>query len=103
MVANRGRGGKKHKHPQPLEVKTKNIETQKAEDSKTHADQGAHEEDRQEEKEEDRGQGIENRAKMGPYKPKTITKPWVILNDPLLQVHRDHMENYAIICKFMGI
>ena len=40
---------------------------------------------------------------MGPCKPKTITKPRVILNDPTLQEHKDHMENYAIICKFMGI
>ena len=55
MVANRGRTGKKNKPPQPLEVKAKNTETQKAEGSKTHADQGAHKEDFQEEKEEDRG------------------------------------------------
>ena len=40
---------------------------------------------------------------MGPYKLKTITKPRVILNDPALQAHRDHMANYSIIYKFMGI
>lgn len=40
---------------------------------------------------------------MGPCKAKINTKPQVILNDPALQVHRDHMTNYAIICKFMGI
>ena len=103
MVASRGRAGNKNKPPQPLEVKTKNTETQKAKGRKTHADQGTHEEDHQEEKEEDRGQGTENRAKMGPCKPKTINKPRVILNDLALQAHKDHMENYAIICKFMGI
>ena len=103
VVANRGRGGNNNKPPQPLEVKTKNTETQKVEGSETHADQGAHEEDCREEKEEDRDQGSEKRAKMGLYKPKTITKPRGILNDPTLQAHRDHMANYAIICKFMGI
>ena len=25
------------------------------------------------------------------------------MNDPALQVHRDHMQTYAIICKFMGL
>lgn len=55
MVANRGRGGKKNKPTQPLEIKTKNTKTQKAEGIKTHADQGAHEEECQEEKEEDKG------------------------------------------------
>ena len=101
MVENRGRGGKKNKPPQPLEVKTQDTETQKAEGSKTNVDQGAHEEDYRGEKEEDKDQGSENRAKMGPCKAKTTTKPRVILNDPALLAHRDHMANYAIICKFM--
>lgn len=56
-----------------------------------------------EEKAEDKGQGTQNRTKMGHCKPKTNTKLRVILNDLALQEHRDHMENYAIICKFMGI
>jgi hypothetical protein len=29
--------------------------------------------------------------------------PRVILSDPALQAHRDHMTEHAIICKFMGI
>ena len=45
VVSNRGRAGNKIKPPQSLEVKTKNTETQKAEGSKTHAEQGTHEED----------------------------------------------------------
>jgi len=44
-VANRGKGGKKNKPRQPLEDTTKDIETQKVEDNKTNADQGAHAED----------------------------------------------------------
>lgn len=103
VVSNRGRAGKKNKPLHSLEDTTKNIETQKAEGNNTHAEQGTHEEDRQEEKAEDRGQGTENRTKMGLCKPKTNTKPRVILNDPALQEHRDHMANYAIMCKFMGI
>jgi len=27
----------------------------------------------------------------------------VVLNDPALQAHRDHMQTYAIICKFMRL
>jgi len=88
VFSNRGRARNKNQTPQPLEVKTKNTETHKAEGNKTHAEQGTHEEDRQEEIAEDRGQRTENRNKMGPYKPKTITKPRVILNDPALQEHR---------------
>lgn len=45
VVSNRGRGGYKNKPPQPFEFKTKKTEIQKAEGNKTHANQGAHEED----------------------------------------------------------
>lgn len=51
---------------------------------------------------EGRGQGSEGKAKMGLCKPKTTTKLRVILSNPALQAHKDHMANYAIICKFMG-
>ena len=27
----------------------------------------------------------------------------MVLNDPALQVHRDHIATYAVICKFMGV
>ena len=85
------------------ENKTKISNTQKAEGSKPHEKEGTHEEVQQEEKIEDIGQGSENIAKMGPYKPKSNIKLQVILNDPALLEHRDHMTTYAIICKFMGI
>jgi len=103
VVSNKGRAGKKNNPLHSSEDTTKNTETQKVEGSNTHAEKGTHKEDKQEEKAQDRGQGTENRTKMGPCKPKTNTKSWVILKDPALQEHMDHMENYAIICKFMGI
>lgn len=40
---------------------------------------------------------------MGPCKPKSNIKPQVVLNDPALQMHRDYMATYAVICNFMGI
>lgn len=46
---------------------------------------------------------MENISTTGPCKPNSNIKPRVVLNDPALQVHIDHMETYAVICKFMGI
>lgn len=40
---------------------------------------------------------------MGPCKPKSEVTPRVVLNDPVLQAHREHMSLYAIICKFMEV
>lgn len=70
MVANKGRGGKRNKPPQPLDVKTKYIETQKAKASKTNADQGGHKEDCRGEKEEDICQGQRIDLRWGPIKPR---------------------------------
>ena len=56
-----------------------------------------------ESEEVDKKQGIKDDAQKGPCKPKTTIMPRVVLNDPALQVHRDHMHTYAIICKFMGL
>ena len=53
--------------------------------------------------EEDKEQGTKERAQKVPCKPKTTITPRVVLNDPVLQAHRDHMHTYAIICKFMGL
>lgn len=103
VVSSRGKVGNKSKPPHSLEDMTKILETQKEEGCKTHVEDGTHEEDPSEGKAQDRGQRVENRTKMGPCKPKSSNKPWVILNDPALQEHRDHMTSYAIICKFMGI
>ena len=56
-----------------------------------------------ENEEEDKEQGAKNKAQKGPCKPKVEVTPRVVLNDPALQAHRDHMRTYGIICKFMGL
>ena len=56
-----------------------------------------------ENEEEDKKQGEKNKAQKGPCKPKAEVTPRVVLNDPALEAHRDHMRTYAIICKFMGL
>ena len=50
-----------------------------------------------------REKSTKEKAHMGPCKPKAAVIPRIILNDPALQAHRDHMQTYAIICKFMGL
>lgn len=52
---------------------------------------------------EDKKQGTEDKKQKGPYKPNAKINPRVVLNDPALQAYRDHMQTYAIICKFMGL
>lgn len=52
---------------------------------------------------EDKKQGTKDKKQKGPCKPKAEFTPRVILNDPSLQAHRDHMRTYAIIYKFMGL
>ncbi len=52
---------------------------------------------------EDKKQGTKDKKSKGPCKPKAEITPTVILNNPKLQAHREHMRMYAIICKFMGI
>ena len=54
-------------------------------------------------KEEDKSLGSRDKKQKGPCKPKAEITPRVILNDPALQEHREHMGTYAIICKFMGL
>lgn len=38
-----------------------------------------------------------------PYKPRSTIKSRVVLSDMTLQAHRDQMETYVVICKFLGI
>lgn len=57
--------------------------------------------DTKENEEEDKKQGVENEVQKGPCKPKAEVTPRVVLNDPTLQVQRDHMQTYAIIFNFM--
>jgi len=45
--------------------------------------------------EEDKSQGTRDNKQKGLCR--------VVLNNPALQVHREHMGTYAIICKFMGL
>jgi len=40
---------------------------------------------------------------MGPCKLKATVIARVTLNEHALQEHREYMQNYAIICKFMGL
>lgn len=44
-----------------------------------------------ENEEADKEQGIKEKAQKGPCKPKAMITPKVVLNDPPLQAHRDHM------------
>ena len=53
--------------------------------------------------EEDKRQGTRHKYQKGSCRPKMEITPRVVLNDPALQAHREHMGTYAIICKFMGI
>lgn len=55
-----------------------------------------------ENEEENKEHGTKYKAQKGQCKPKATITPRVVLNDPILQVHRDHMQTYAIICKFMA-
>eukprot|EP00253_Pinus_taeda_P032209 PITA_32209 len=50
-----------------------------------------------ESKEVDKEQGTKDKTQRGPCKPKTTITPRIVLNDPALQAHRDHMYTYAII------
>lgn len=50
-----------------------------------------------ENEEEVKENGTKNKAQIGPRKPKAIVTHTVVLNEPSLQAHRDHMQTYAII------
>jgi len=56
------------------------------------------------EKENGGSNGKPNSIRMtGICQPKSSIIPRVILRNPALQAHRDHMTEHAIICKFMGL
>ena len=52
---------------------------------------------------EDKKQGTKDKKQKGPCKPKAKITPRAVLKDPALQADGDHMQTYAIICKFMGL
>ena len=56
-----------------------------------------------EKEEEDKNQGSKVQKQQKSCRPKAKITPRVILNDPALQAYREHMANYAIVCKFMGL
>jgi len=56
-----------------------------------------------EKEENDKIQGTKDKNQKSQCKPIAEITPRVVLNDPVLQEHRDHMQTYAIICKFMGL
>ena len=47
--------------------------------------------------------GTRDKYQKGPCRPKMEITSRVVLTDPVLQEHREHMGTYAIIYKFMGI
>ena len=103
VVSNRGKEPSWNKLQNSMENETKTTSTQKLEGSKPHEKEGTHKEVRKEMKVGDSGQRMEGTATMGPFKPKSNIKLRVVLNDPSLQAHRDHMATYVVMCKFMSI
>lgn len=51
----------------------------------------------------DKIQGTKDKNQKGQCKTSYKITLKVVLNEPALQEHRDHMLTYAIICKFMGL
>jgi len=80
----------------PDEKERNNEEEQEGTKSREHNDALENEEGIKE-------QGTKDKAHMGPCKPKAAVTQIVILNVLGLQAHMDHMQTYAIICKFMGV
>ena len=58
---------------------------------------------RNKEEEDKKKHETKETKQKGPCKPKAEITLRVILNDPTLKVHREHMQTYATICKFMGL
>jgi len=77
------------------EGKQNNRDTQEQNNSRKEA--------RKEKGVEKNNQNAETKKQNGLCKPKTSITPIVVLSDPALQAHRDHMMTYAIICKVMGL
>lgn len=48
-------------------------------------------------------QTADTKNQTGPCKLRATITPLVMLSDLSLQAHREHMENYEVICKFMGL
>jgi len=55
------------------------------------------EEARREKQTEGENQNVDTKIRTGPCKPKATITPRVVLSDPMLQVHREHMVTYALL------
>lgn len=55
------------------------------------------------EKKTGENQNDDTRNWSGPCKPRETITTRVVLIDPALQAHREHMATYAVICKFMEL
>lgn len=100
IVANKNKETDLHHFKKPTEGITEDNNTEKI---KTHKQRANHEEDSREKRKEGSSQKDAPLRATGGCKPKSTITPWVVLSDPVLQVHRDHMTEHAIICKFMGM
>jgi len=86
-----------------MEVEIERIITEKLENISSHEQEKNHKEVRREKREKGSGQRAEHRSVTGLCKPRSAIKPWFVLNNSALREHRDHMEAYIVICKFIGI
>ena len=64
---------------------------------KPHGDKSNHEEDSREKRKEGASQKAAPMNATGVCKPKSTIIPWVVLSDPALQVHREHMAEHTVI------
>ena len=99
----RSKGVGSHHFKKPMEVATEAINTEKSENIRPHGQEGNHEEASRERRTGRNSKKVAPMSTTGVCKPKSTIIPQVVLSDPALQVHKDHMAEYTIICKFMGI
>lgn len=103
VVANKSEEVGSNRFKRPMEVETERISTEKPENISSHDQEENHEEVREEKRTWGSSQRAKHKSVTGLCKPRSAIKPRVVLNNPALQELRDHMMEYAIICKFMGI
>lgn len=98
IVANRNKETNLHRFKKSTKGITEDPNTGNI---KPHEQRENHEEDSMEKRKEGSSRKDAPLRVIEGYKPKSTNTPWVILSDPVLQVHRDHIVTHAIICKFM--
>lgn len=87
----------------PMEAETESIERGKPENSKSQGKAKTQEEVRRKKRIAGDSQKYDPKSRLGPCKPKISITPRVVLSDPVLQAHREHMVNYVVIWEFMGL